>query len=1039
MRILSIIFYILVLTSPTIGQSIKWPFTTEPTMEQIEARAKSHFDSIYIANGNLNGSGYNSYMRKLWFYGMRLGKTKKMSDARQKINTHFYGTAAKTTVVPCTEGSNWTELGPNNTPAIVSGEGIGSASQSGIGIMCFLRPHPNFDGSSNQRLYAGGPSGLWTSINGGTNWTLVNTDKNTITSCSDVAIHPIQNTLYLATGEHHTQALFDPYGRPYEESRGLLKTTNGGTTWTDIGPYFKTPAYPDMEYASVKIGTVKLHPSNPDVVYLTAYFWSWGNGGHFEGKIFKSIDAGANWSVIYAATNTHLIDLEFKPDDPNVFYAAGFRLLKFNDTQTNTNALTPIDWTSKLGGTWIWRPNTASNIQTWTHTFRLTLGVTSNATEGSNYLYVAGSQQRDQSEPLSLGSNISGELCNIWCCTDVTQSNPIFTPKNPTGLPNGLAHQFLTLSVSPKNKDFLVLGAFGVGFSSNGGGTFTHVSTYPPSSSHPFFHPDTRCTVFKKTNNDATTPPVLFRCHDGGICKTNDLCVTWTNSSNGLGVARPYSVAFAETPNSGDPDKFSVGLQDCTTLITSLQGWTHAYGTQGDGMVVIIDPVDPNVMYREAQWGAISKTLNNWTSPTYISPLSIGSGLWVTPMILDPNNRHRLFVGKQKLGILDFTSNPTGSGTASVKTITNSPTSVGNGITSISIAPTNSNIIIVGYKNGEIITGQPNDAVNRQLFKTTDGGTTWTDISPIGGFVSYNNPVTSLVIHPENPNKIFVTYGGYGWFPGISRVLKSEDGGTSWTSYSEGLPGLPYQILVLNPNRAFDDEMYIGTDVGVYFRNKYMTEWQCFNGTLPNVPVTDLKINRNKKIVYAATFGRGVWGTPVFCPASSALTLPSSPNNFYASSSSITSTSLITNSPTRYVAYRAPVISLNAGFCVNLGSEFSAWNYSCLQFQPRNNDEDLPEKQKEEENVAKASTLNLTIAPNPSSGFFEVSFQLKERGKVNLSLLSMEGIVTKKILFNELKESGLHSVSVNTHDLHGIYIVYIETGDKKATSKVVIH
>jgi Secretion system C-terminal sorting domain len=184
---------------------------------------------------------------------------------------------------------------------------------------------------------------------------------------------------------------------------------------------------------------------------------------------------------------------------------------------------------------------------------------------------------------------------------------------------------------------------------------------------------------------------------------------------------------------------------------------------------------------------------------------------------------------------------------------------------------------------------------------------------------------------------------------------------------------------------------------------------------------------------------RGVWGTPVFCPASTALTLPSSPINFYASSSSIVSTSLISNSPIRAVAYRAPSITLNAGFCVNLGSEFSAWNYSCQQFQPRSSEETIPENEIVEDNVSKESFIVLTISPNPSSGSFQVSFQMKETGMVNLSLLNMEGRVTNKILSNEIKESGLHSITVNTQGLHGIYILSIETGGKKATSKVVIN
>jgi hypothetical protein len=790
---------------------------------------------------------------------MRLGQTKKISEARQVANSYFYNSAQKATAPVCAEGSNWSELGPNTWPILPANDIYDF--HAGIGIMCFLKPHPGYNGSTNKTLFAGGPSGLWKSINAGDNWSLLNTDKNTITSCSDIAIHPTTNVLYLATGAHQSQSLFDPFGTAYEESRGLLKSTDGGVTWNDVGPYFQGGAYPDMQYTPVKIGAVKLHPTNNSVVYVVAYFWTWANNGKWEGKLFKSIDAGSTWTVIYNATDTHLLNMEFKPGEPGTFFVSGFKLLKFTDTPTNTNLLVPEDWTPKLGQSW--RPNTSSNSQNQTHTMELELGVTPN---DGNYLYVAGTQILNPASPG--GNNTVDEFCDLWVCTDVTANNPTFTEKNPTGLPSngGWAHQLNTLAVSTTDKNFVILGGFGVAYSSNGGTSFTNVNAYSPPVK--FFHPDTRGTACATANG----LNLFFRCHDAGICMSSDNCKTWVNKSTGLGVARPYSVAIAETPASNNPDKFIIGLQDSATLYTGTGGWEHARDQGGDGMVVLMDPVDPNIMYREAQRGSITKTINGWTTsflPNFGNNL-IGNGLWVTPMVLDPNNRHRLFVGKQDLGIADFTANPSGAGTSTVRVVTNKPPStVGNGISAIGIAPTNSNILLVGYRFG-VLNGQPNSAVNRQLFKSTDNGVTWTDVSPNNGFTGINNPVLSIVIHPEDPNQIFVTYGGYGWAPGIARVIRSVNGGITWTDYSSGLPGLPYQTLVINPKRAFDDEMYIGTDVGVFFRNKYMPDWQCFNGTLPNTPVTDLKINRNKKILYAATFGRGIWSSSVYCPASPA-------------------------------------------------------------------------------------------------------------------------------------------------------------------------
>ena len=60
-----------------------------------------------------------------------------------------------------------------------------------------------------------------------------------------------------------------------------------------------------------------------------------------------------------------------------------------------------------------------------------------------------------------------------------------------------------------------------------------------------------------------------------------------------------------------------------------------------------------------------------------------------------------------------------------------------------------------------------------------------------------------------------------------------------------------------------DDDLYIGTDIGVYYKNNLMTEWVPFNDGLPNVIVKELEIHYDKGTISAATFGRGVWESPL--------------------------------------------------------------------------------------------------------------------------------------------------------------------------------
>jgi PKD repeat protein len=101
--------------------------------------------------------------------------------------------------------------------------------------------------------------------------------------------------------------------------------------------------------------------------------------------------------------------------------------------------------------------------------------------------------------------------------------------------------------------------------------------------------------------------------------------------------------------------------------------------------------------------------------------------------------------------------------------------------------------------------------------------------------------------------------GGYN----SQRVFESTDGGTTWTNISAGLPNLPVMSIVHNKLSESIDHLYVGTDVGVYFK-KGTENWQFFSNGLPNVVVTELDIYYDDLVpensrLRAATFGRGLW------------------------------------------------------------------------------------------------------------------------------------------------------------------------------------
>ncbi|MGK0315917.1 MAG: hypothetical protein ACI86M_002149 [Saprospiraceae bacterium] len=90
-----------------------------------------------------------------------------------------------------------------------------------------------------------------------------------------------------------------------------------------------------------------------------------------------------------------------------------------------------------------------------------------------------------------------------------------------------------------------------------------------------------------------------------------------------------------------------------------------------------------------------------------------------------------------------------------------------------------------------------------------------------------------------------------------------------WTDEPEDLPNIPINYIIQedisnNPSGA----VYIGTDIGVYYRNADIDDWTYFSNELPAVELADLDVKYGSCTLYAGTFGRGIWTTDLYsdCP-----------------------------------------------------------------------------------------------------------------------------------------------------------------------------
>jgi hypothetical protein len=130
-----------------------------------------------------------------------------------------------------------------------------------------------------------------------------------------------------------------------------------------------------------------------------------------------------------------------------------------------------------------------------------------------------------------------------------------------------------------------------------------------------------------------------------------------------------------------------------------------------------------------------------------------------------------------------------------------------------------------------------------------EGATAWKKVTHPGG------GVTSIVVHPTEPKTVYTTNSGGN----TKRVYKSIDGGLTWTNITG--TGIPNDISVTSIcyEKNTSEGLYIGTNVGVFYKNTSMAAWIYFGIGLPNAPITDVQISYAAKKIRVGTYGRGIW------------------------------------------------------------------------------------------------------------------------------------------------------------------------------------
>src|SRR6478736_4023782 len=163
--------------------------------------------------------------------------------------------------------------------------------------------------SQPRTFYMGVASGgLFRTTDGGGTWTPIADGKIPLGSMGSIAVADSDpNVIYVGTGS-------DGVRSNVSTGRGVYKTTDGGETWQFTGLY-----------DAGQIGAVRIHPTNPDIVWVAAMGDAFKKNA--ERGIFKTADGGRTWKkVLYVNDGVGAMDVEVQPGNPSVVYAWMSRL-----------------------------------------------------------------------------------------------------------------------------------------------------------------------------------------------------------------------------------------------------------------------------------------------------------------------------------------------------------------------------------------------------------------------------------------------------------------------------------------------------------------------------------------------------------------------------------------------------------------------------------------------------------------------------------------------------------------------------------------